>query len=120
MFSLPISYQLPVEHLAAGFGDVTNSYKFYWFLAILEQLQEKQSPQMATKDLLARMVAGVWYPTNYFKLSFGKQDRLGQVALQLGFDTGLSIDTKRQEIIQNLLERGDMPRDIKSLGLYCQ
>jgi len=118
MFSLPISYQLPVEHLAAGFGDVTNSYKYYWFLAILEQIQEKQSPRMATKDLLARMVAGVWYPTNYFRLSFGKQDRLGQVALELGFEAGLSIDTKRQEIIQNLLERGDMPRDIKSLGLY--
>lgn len=34
--------------------------------------------------LLARMVASVWYPTNYFRLSFGKQDCLGSVVTRLG------------------------------------
>lgn len=57
MLTLPTSPLLPVQHLAAGFDEVTNSYKFYWFLAILKQLQEKQSPRMAIRDLLARMVA---------------------------------------------------------------
>ncbi|MCG2787223.1 MAG: HNH endonuclease [Anaerolineae bacterium] len=117
MLTLPTSPRLPVQHLAAGFDEVTNSYKFYWFLAILKQLQEKQSPRMATRDLLARMVAGVWYPTNYFRLSFGKQDRLGQAAVQLGKDAGLPMDASRQKIIQHLTAT-DLSRDIKSLGTY--
>ncbi|PKN92940.1 MAG: HNH endonuclease [Chloroflexi bacterium HGW-Chloroflexi-6] len=117
MLAIPSSQHLPVQYLAAGFNEVTNSYKFYWFLAILEEIQEKRSPCLATRDLLARMVAGVWYPTNYFRLSFGKQDRLGQAAVQLGADANLLMDASRQKIIQHLIAI-DLPRDIKSLGAY--
>lgn len=37
--TLPAAPSLPVAHLAAGFGDVTNAYKFYWLLTILAHVQ---------------------------------------------------------------------------------
>jgi hypothetical protein len=69
MDNLPFDEHLPVEILSAGFRNVTNSYKFFWFLAILEHIQEDHSRVIPIDQLLARMVAWVWYPTNYFKLS---------------------------------------------------
>jgi len=122
MVILPQSNNLPVEYLAASFDKVTNSYKFYWFLAILEHIRESQSRKVPINNLLARMVASVWYPTNYFRLSFGKQDRLAQLAVRVGEYTGLSMDRTRQEVIRaievNLASDSSFARDIKSLGQY--
>jgi hypothetical protein len=122
MTVLPHSSKLSVEHLAASFNNVTNSYKFYWFLAILEHIRENQSPIISLDALLARMVADVWYPTNYFRLSFGKQDRLGQIAVRVGGQAGLPMDAGKCEVIQvvtdYLAEGTSLARDITSLGQY--
>jgi len=122
MVALPQSRNLPVEHLAASFDNVTNSYKFYWFLAILEHIRENKSRVISLNDLLARMVAGVWYPTNYFRLSFGKQDRLGQMAVQTGAHANLPMGTKRQEVVKTihgyLAGDSSLADDIKSFGQY--
>jgi len=121
-FNLPPSPRLPVEHLSGSFNNVTNSYKFYWFLALLDQIKETQSPLIPVNHLLARMVAGVWYPTNYFRLSFGKQDRLGQIALDLKAAINLPPDAPRQEVINATLDYmsngSPLAREINSLGAY--
>ena len=122
MVTLPNSKSLPVERLSAGFGNVTNSYKFYWFLAILEHVQTNQSRTIALDDLLARMVASAWYPTNYFRISLGKQDRLGQIAVQIGTHANLPINAKHEEIINTIIrylaQDSDLSREIKSFEQY--
>jgi hypothetical protein len=119
---LPPSPRLPVEHLSAGFGNVTNSYKFYWFLAILDHVRENNTPVVTIDQLVARMVAGVWYPTNYFRLSFGKQDRLSQIALALKSDLDLPIDTGRRAVIDAALacmgQNAPLANEIRSLSVY--
>jgi len=35
-----VGYLLPIPDLAASLRDVTNSYKFYWLLAILDHERE--------------------------------------------------------------------------------
>lgn len=81
---LPASPSLLVDHLVAGFGDVTNSYKFYWLLAILEQLPDAADSILPIDRLLAQMVATAWTPAVViFRLHFGKQDQLGELALAL-------------------------------------
>jgi len=84
MVTLPDFKSLHVEYLSASFDNVTNSYKFYWFLAILDHVRNKQTRIIPVRQLTAQMVANVWYPTNYFRLSFGKQDRLGQITMNVG------------------------------------
>ena len=122
MISLPNAPHISIHHLAASFDNVTNSYKYYWLLAILEHVRENQCRIMATDDLLAYMLASIWYPTNYFRLSFGKQDRLGQIALRIGVQAGLPMDAKRDQVIQvakqKIWEQSDLADEVRSLAIY--
>lgn len=102
-FKLPVSSRLPIKYLSASFNKVTNSYKFYWFLSLLDHIKESQSLIIPINHLLARMIASVWYPVNYFRLSFGKQDRLGQIAFAIRTKTDLPIDARGQEVIDVVL-----------------
>lgn len=119
---LPPHSQLPIEHLAASFDDVTNSYKFYWFLAILEHVRNGDAPVVPIEQLLAHMVASVWYPTNYFRLSFGKQDRLSAIVVGLEVSAGLPIDSPRGRVAESALahlrQRDWIGRQIASLANF--
>jgi hypothetical protein len=77
---LPASPRLSVADLSAVFANTTNSYKFYWFLAILDELAETGQPRIAMRSLALRMVANVWYPLDYYKLSFGVDDGFKLIA----------------------------------------
>lgn len=81
--NLPESHGVPVNYLSAVFKNTSTSYKFYWFLAILECVREENEVVIPIRHLLSKMISNVWYPVNYFSLSFGKQDRLGRIALQV-------------------------------------
>ena len=78
--NLPASPEVEVAKLASVFNETTNSYKFYWLLAILEELAETGAAKLPMRNLSLRMLAGVWYPLDYFKLSFGKQDGFKKLA----------------------------------------
>lgn len=80
MISPPHDSNLPVNKLSSVFNDTTNSYKFYWFLAILEDLKENNDTTIKFDSLYKRMMTAVWYPLDYFKLSFGKSDSFKNVA----------------------------------------
>lgn len=122
MVTAPEAPDLPVSALAACFQNVTNSYKFYWFLAILERVRAGQGPILPIADLLAEMTASVWYPTNYFRLSFGKQDQLGRVVTLLGRQAGLAMDSPRGKVIEtvrgHLAQNDRLGRRIWQLGDY--
>ncbi len=77
---LPPDNDVDIANLSRVFNDTTNSYKFYWFLAILDSLQATGETRMAMRDLSLRMVATVWYPLAYYRLSFGVQDQFKDIA----------------------------------------
>lgn len=77
---LPENEGLEISKLSSVFSDTTNSYKFYWFLSILDSLQENNEPVIPLNSIALRMIANVWYPLDYFKLSFGKQDGFKKIA----------------------------------------
>lgn len=81
---LPYSNKLPIDRLSRCFDDTTNAYKFYWFLAILNSILEGNSTVISIKELAIRMIADAWYPLDYFKLSFGKQDGFKKIAQSIG------------------------------------
>ncbi|WP_167852138.1 HNH endonuclease domain-containing protein [Hymenobacter elongatus] len=80
MSQLPESNAVNVAALSAVFADTTNSYKYYWFLAILDSLRDNSNPRISMHDLSLRMLASVWYPLDYFKLSFGSRDSFKPIA----------------------------------------
>lgn len=70
---------LPIEKLTSVFNDVTNSYKFFWFLSILDEIKEGQNEAIRYEDLFNRMIEYVWYPMDYYLLSFGKSDGFKEI-----------------------------------------
>ena len=77
---LPFYPRLDITKLNQVFKDTTNSYKFYWFLAILESIKDGKSDRISMDNLVIHMVASVWYPLEYYRLSFGKQDGFKNIA----------------------------------------
>ncbi|RZL47086.1 MAG: hypothetical protein EOP00_12990 [Pedobacter sp.] len=71
---LPKHDGLDIGKLSRSFKHVSNSYKFYWFLAILDHISEQDDLYISLDELSLRMISSIWYPLDYFKLSFGKQD----------------------------------------------
>jgi len=96
---LPPSADVPIDRLAAIFGNTTNSYKFYWLLSILECVKDNQLTVIPIDHLIARMIANVWYPVHYFKLSFGKQDQISSIVLSIRSEILLSADASKSEIV---------------------
>lgn len=84
---LPASTRVPVQTLSSLLKDRTNSYKFLFFLAILEKVKglardyepRSQSDNLILFDeLLEEMLVLAWYPHNRFRLSFGMQDQVAE------------------------------------------
>jgi hypothetical protein len=69
------------------FNNTTNSYKYLFFISLLELLKtsEFKSKKITYKELGSMMLAYAWYPKKYFRLSFGKQDQIDKFLEQLIF-----------------------------------
>jgi 5-methylcytosine-specific restriction endonuclease McrA len=109
---LPISNNLPVNLLAACFNNTSATYKYYWLLSILQEI-EKGNPKVLKKNLFSRMISNAWYTVNYFHVSFGKQDLI-QVAIQeINRIEKIDIDENLQSVYQKLSSTSN--RDIEQI-----
>lgn len=99
--TLPQSSSLPINKLAAAFNNTSATYKFYWFLSILQQV-EKGEYQIPKRELFGQMIANAWYTVNYFKVSFGKQDMIQQAVKELVTLESLTIDESLYNIHRKL------------------
>ncbi len=103
MLALPHDNLLPVDRLASSFRHVTNSYKYYWFLAVLETLEAKPDyPIMQVEGLALRMLSLVWYPLDFYKLSFGKQDSFKLIAEALSKEVHLNTSFNSPHLYQQM------------------
>lgn len=96
MANLPTHQNLRITELSGLFEKTTNSYKFYWFWSLLEQVQTQNT--LSFKDLVMEMVVLSWHTVAYYKLSLGAKDQLPEIIqriLALGVVNELS---KREEV----------------------
>ena len=77
--SLPTSERVNVAVLTRIFADTTNSYKYLFFLSLLDILNRRNfevlSP-ISFQEMIVEMLANAWFPHTFFKLSFGAQDQI--------------------------------------------
>lgn len=76
VFNLPEEAGLAVDRLSRVFRDTRNSYKFYWFLAILNCIRQGSGPVLTSSELLPKMATLAAYPAVEHRLSLGRQDQL--------------------------------------------
>jgi hypothetical protein len=96
--NLPLSESLPINKLASVFASTSATYKFYWFLAILE-LAEEGNTTIPKRKIFSRMISNSWYTVNYFHVSFGKQDLIQEAVTSILKIENLTINENKSKII---------------------
>jgi hypothetical protein len=82
----PPSSHLPIKHLAAIFTNTTNSYKYFFLFSILEIIERNSTyplREISLDEIRIGLLATAWYPHNFFRLSFGKQDKISDALDQI-------------------------------------
>ncbi len=102
---IPQSDILTTNRLGKIFGNTVATYKFFWFVSILQIHAKSDNPKINVWDIVIRMVANAWYPIHYFRLSFGKSDSLFEIVMQLQKITQIPIDANAEAIIGGLKQR---------------
>lgn len=101
---LPQNNKLPISALAGIFNNTSATYKFYWFVAIMEIVVKERKTKISFWEIIAGMIAESWYPIHYFKLSFGKSDSLYMQSLALQQELNIPIDADKKKIKQLLID----------------
>ena len=89
----PQSNTLTTKHLNRVFDKTVATYKYYWFLGILDLCVKHGKTRMNVWDIMITMVANAWYPVIYFRLSFGKSESLYEAiwAMQKEYIPSISV-----------------------------
>ena len=99
---IPQSQTLTTRCLSRIFDTTSATYKFFWFLSILQIHARTENLHINVWDIVIRMVANAWYPIHYFRLSFGKNDSLFDIVTELQKETQIPIDASCEEVIGQL------------------
>ena len=105
MMQIPQSDILTTNHLGKVFSNTVATYKYFWFVSILQIHAKTDDLRISVWEIVIRMVANAWYPIHYFRLSFGKSDSLYEIVMQLQRITQIPIDANMQTIINGLKDR---------------
>lgn len=98
---IPNSNALPVNLLSASFNNTSATYKYYWLLSILQEV-ENGAMTIAKKTLFARMISNAWYTVNYFHVSFGKQDLIQNAINLVNHVENIPIDETLNIVLHRL------------------
>lgn len=99
--SLPI----PMLELALSPQRLTNSYKLYWFLGLLDIIKNfpaENSIIISFDDVIYKMISHCWYTILEYKLNFGTQDKLGRCVNAIYNETELKKNSSHEEIITTI------------------
>jgi hypothetical protein len=112
MHELPRSTNLSISNLSRVFGNTTNSYKYVFFLSVLDVLKRRgfdAGEAITFRELIIEMLANAWFPHTYFKLSFGIQDKIADQLDALNLEVSEAVlkftDTDKQQLRQIISEQ---------------
>jgi len=100
--NLPQENALSTNLLAACFNKKSSTYKYYWLLSIVQEL-EKNGSCILKRNLFARMISNAWYTVNYFHVSFGKQDLIQTTIKLINEAENIPIDEKLDSVFNLLI-----------------
>jgi hypothetical protein len=113
MVKIPNNEKLPIAKLAACFNNTTTTYKYYWFLSILEQI-ESGKQEITKREIFEGMIAQAWYTVHYFHISLGKQDKLQKAIESIRDIENIKINEDRS-IIRKKLSQSDSANTLSLL-----
>jgi len=102
------------KEIAQIFNNTVATYKYYWFVSILDIVVKEQRRQLSFWEIIVGMVVEAWYPIHYFRLSFGKSDSLYNQIIEIQKELNIPIDAKKSHIKSQINKHIDSPK-IKNL-----
>lgn len=117
---LPQSNILATKHLNRVFDKTVATYKYYWFLGILDLCVKHGKTRMNVWDIMITMVANAWYPVIYFRLSFGKSESLYEAIWALQKEHNIPINISIRDLtglLHELVQRADVRKRLNFLQL---
>ena len=100
--NIPESSKLNTSALARLFDNKSESYKLFWFKAILHEVA-KGNRTIYFKDLIDRMIVDAWYMVSEYKLNLGPSDTLEKTVLYIS-EKERFLPTEKEEILINYLQ----------------
>lgn len=117
---IPQSPILTTKYLNRVFDKTVATYKYYWFLGILDLCVKQGKTRMNVWDIMIAMVANAWYPVIYFRLSFGKSESLYEAiwALQKEYNIPINISIRDlTDLLHELVQRADVRKRLNFLQM---
>lgn len=108
--NLPTDKNLDTRLLTQIYNNTVATYKFYWFVSILDLVVKEQRRQISFWEVVVGMIAEAWYPIHYFRLSFGKSDSLYSQIIELQKELNIPIDAKKDEIKKQIFNNLNTPK----------
>jgi hypothetical protein len=101
--NLPYSGNLPINLLAGCFNYRSTTYKFYWFLSLIQCIEHGKT-KIEKRELFAQMIANSWYTVNYFNISFGVQDKFQKAIHVIKELENLNVQEELHVVKKSLLK----------------
>ena len=114
--NLPNSKTITTNQLSAVFNRTTATYKYFWFLSILDFV-EKGYNEIYKEDIYIKMITRAWHPINYFNLNFGIWDGLDQIIHKIKLENNVP-DLIEQEKLQLFLKGKISSKELSFLNKY--
>ena len=118
MMQLPYSNLLNTNQLARLFDNKSESYKLFWFKAILHEVSTGKSV-LTFRELIERMIVDAWYMVSEFKLNLGPSDNLEKAVLHLANTTQFR-PTEKEGILLDYLHECEDKELIKLMKVLSQ
>lgn len=106
MNQLPYSKELNTNQLARLFDNKSESYKLFWFKAILHEVKLGKNI-LTFRELIERMIVDAWYMVSEYKLNLGPSDNLEKTVLHIANTTQFRPTEKEEVLLTYLRESND-------------
>jgi hypothetical protein len=112
--NLPKDKDFDTRLLAQIFNNTVATYKYYWFVSILDIVVKEQKRQIPVWEIIIGMIVEAWYPVHFFRLSFGKSDSLYNQIIELQKELNIPVDANKHDIKTQIFNHLNSP-EIKRL-----
>jgi len=117
---LPQDNKLDIRRLTQIYNNTVATYKFYWFVSILDIVVKEQKRQISVWEIIIGMITEAWYPIHYFRLSFGKSDSLFDRIIAIQQQLNIPIDINKDELKLLLLKQLDNREFKRTIRIFKQ
>jgi hypothetical protein len=112
--NLPFDKNPDSKVMAQIYNKTVATYKFYWFVSLLDILVREQRRHISFWEIIVGMITEAWYPIHYFRLSFGKSDSFYDQIVEIQQVLNIPVNAKKDVIRDTIFNNLDTPR-IKSI-----